>query len=92
MLDMTDPDWEPIMKKASAIVTNRGGRTCRTNCSEMGVPAVVGSHNATEVLREGKQVTVSCVAGEVGHVYEGVLKFKVTETAMDSNPETKANS
>ncbi len=88
--DMTDPDWEPIMKKASGIITNRGGRTCHAAiiAREMGVPAVVGCGNATEVLKDGQEITISCVESEVGKVYEGVLKFKVTEIKVDDIPET----
>jgi pyruvate,water dikinase len=75
--DMTDPDWEPVMKRAAAIVTNRGGRTCHAAiiARELGVPAVVGCRDATEVLRDGQSVTVSCAEGDTGHVYEGVLDF-----------------
>ncbi len=89
--DMTDPDWEPIMKKASAIITNRGGRTCHAAIisREMGVPAVVGCGNATAAVKSGKKVTVSCAGGEVGYVYDGFLKYKVSEVAVDNIPETK---
>lgn len=75
--EMTDPDWEPIMKSASAIVTNKGGRTCHAAIvsRELGIPCVVGAHNATEVLTNGKPVTVSCAEGSTGKVYEGTLKF-----------------
>lgn len=75
--DMTDPDWEPIMKRASAIVTNRGGRTCHAAiiAREMGIPAVVGCGNATQVLEEGMEATVSCAEGDEGHVYAGLLPF-----------------
>ena len=89
--DMTDPDWEPIMKLASAIITNRGGRTCHAAIisREMGVPAVVGCGNATQILRSGQKITVSCAEGEVGYVYEGLLKYKVTEVPVDKVPDTK---
>ncbi len=89
--DMTDPDWEPIMKLASAIITNRGGRTCHAAIisREMGVPAVVGCENATEVLKNNQKVTVSCAGGEIGEVYDGYLKYKVTEVSIDNIPETK---
>lgn len=87
--DMTDPDWEPIMKRASAIVTNRGGRTCHAAiiARELGIPAVVGSGNATRVLEDGHEVTVSCAEGDTGFVYEGLLDFSVDETALDEMPE-----
>lgn len=87
--DMTDPDWEPIMKRASAIVTNRGGRTCHAAiiARELGIPAVVGTGDATEVLAEGSEVTVSCAEGDTGYVYDGSLDFEVTETDVDQVPE-----
>merc|ERR1712187_530970 len=80
--DMTDPDWEPIMKKAGAIVTNRGGRTCHAAiiARELGIPAVVGSGDATDKLSKGDEVTVSCCEGDTGNIYEGKLKFERTET------------
>jgi pyruvate, water dikinase len=86
--DMTDPDWEPVMKKASAIVTNRGGRTCHAAiiARELGIPAVVGSGNATKVLKDGTQVTVSCAEGDTGHVYTGLLKFDVTRNDLAAMP------
>ena len=89
--DMTDPDWEPIMKLASAIITNRGGRTCHAAIisREMGVPAVVGCNNATSVLRNNQKVTVSCAGGELGEVYDGILKYKVSEVSVENIPETK---
>lgn len=89
--DMTDPDWEPIMKKASAIITNRGGRTCHAAIisREMGVPAVVGCGTATKDLSQNQKVTISCAGGEVGYVYEGFLKYKVSEAAVDNIPDTK---
>jgi pyruvate,water dikinase len=87
--DMTDPDWEPIMKRASAIVTNRGGRTCHAAiiARELGIPAVVGTGAATTALAEGQEVTVSCAEGDTGFVYDGLREFTVTETALDAMPE-----
>ncbi|MDB5987282.1 MAG: phosphoenolpyruvate synthase [Nevskia sp.] len=87
--DMTDPDWEPIMKRASAIVTNRGGRTCHAAiiARELGIPAVVGCGNATEKLKDGAEVTVSCAEGDTGFVYEGHVDFQVDEVALDKMPE-----
>ncbi|MDR3415775.1 MAG: phosphoenolpyruvate synthase [Nevskia sp.] len=87
--DMTDPDWEPIMKRASAIVTNRGGRTCHAAiiARELGIPAVVGTGNATEVLRDGAAVTVSCAEGDTGYVYQGHVDYAVDEVALDKMPE-----
>jgi pyruvate, water dikinase len=87
--DMTDPDWEPIMKRASAIVTNRGGRTCHAAiiARELGIPAVVGTGNATRVLADGAEVTVSCAEGDTGLVYEGLVDFEVNETRLDAMPE-----
>ena len=87
--DMTDPDWEPVMKRASAIVTNRGGRTCHAAiiARELGVPAVVGCGDATARLAEGQAVTVSCAEGDTGTVYEGELPFDVVETRLDTLPE-----
>lgn len=87
--DMTDPDWEPIMKRASAIVTNRGGRTCHAAiiARELGIPAVVGCGDATEVLADGRDVTVSCAEGDTGHVYEGLLDFDRCVTSVDAMPE-----
>jgi len=89
--DMTDPDWEPIMKQASAIVTNRGGRTCHAAivARELGVPAVVGAGNATEVLKDGQEVTVSCAEGDVGYVYDGKIEYEVEEVDIDTLPKTK---
>ncbi|MEV7632662.1 phosphoenolpyruvate synthase [Microbacterium sp. NPDC089318] len=88
--DMTDPDWEPIMKRASAIITNRGGRTCHAAiiARELGIPAVVGTGDATRVLTDGQPVTVSCAEGDTGMVYEGILPFAEEETALDSMPES----
>ncbi len=87
--DMTDPDWEPIMKRASAIVTNRGGRTCHAAiiARELGIPAVVGTGDATTALRDAGDVTVSCAAGDVGRVYAGRLDFVEEETHMDQVPD-----
>ncbi|KQN61871.1 MULTISPECIES: phosphoenolpyruvate synthase [unclassified Erwinia] len=87
--DMTDPDWEPIMKKASAIVTNRGGRTCHAAiiARELGIPAVVGCGDATERLHEGHQVTVSCAEGDTGFVYDQLLDFEVKSSQVDEMPE-----
>jgi pyruvate, water dikinase len=87
--DMTDPDWEPIMKRASAIVTNRGGRTCHAAiiARELGIPAVVGTGDASHLLADGTEVTVSCAEGEAGFVYEGLLDFGVEETELGQLPE-----
>ncbi|HEY9633100.1 MAG TPA: phosphoenolpyruvate synthase [Coleofasciculaceae cyanobacterium] len=87
----TDPDWEPIMKKASAIVTNQGGRTCHAAiiAREMGIPAIVGCGNATEVLKTGQQVTICCAEGDEGRVYKGLLPFDVQETTLDNLPRTR---
>jgi len=87
--DMTDPDWEPIMKKASAIVTNRGGRTCHAAiiARELGIPAVVGCGNATEVIADGSNVTVSCAEGDVGYVYRDLLSFEHDLLDIESIPE-----
>jgi pyruvate,water dikinase len=86
---MTDPDWEPIMKKAAAIVTDRGGRTCHAAiiARELGIPAVVGAGDATTVLADGDPVTVSCAEGEAGRVYAGLLDYTVEETTLGSMPE-----
>ncbi|OOS26622.1 phosphoenolpyruvate synthase [Moraxella porci DSM 25326] len=87
--DMTDPDWEPVMKRASAIITNRGGRTCHAAiiARELGVPAIVGSGNATEVLVDGQEVTVSCAEGDTGFIYEGLLDFEVQRNSISTMPE-----
>jgi len=87
--DMTDPDWEPVMKRAAAIVTNRGGRTCHAAivARELGIPAVVGAGNATAVLRDGEPVTVSCADGDTGRVYAGRLPFEVETLASETLPE-----
>jgi len=86
--DMTDPNWEPVMKRAAAIVTNRGGRTCHAAiiARELGIPAVVGCGNATDCLSDGLLVTVSCAAGDTGHVYDGLLETEVTEVATGEMP------
>jgi len=86
--DITDPDWEPIMKRASAIVTNRGGRTCHAAiiARELGIPAVVGCGDATEVLKDGQSVTVSCAQGDMGFVYQGQLKFDVITSEVGNMP------
>lgn len=88
--DMTDPDWEPIMKKASAIVTNRGGRTCHAAiiARELGIPAVVGCGNATDVISTGDKITVSCAEGDTGYIYNQELEFDVTTSRIDSMPES----
>ena len=87
--DMTDPDWEPVMKRAAAIVTNRGGRTCHAAiiARELGIPAVVGCGNATEMLKDGMQVTVSCAEGDAGHIYDGLLDIEIIDLALDKMPE-----
>jgi pyruvate,water dikinase len=87
--DMTDPDWEPVMKRASAIVTNRGGRTCHAAiiARELGIPAVVGTGTATTALTDGQEVTVSAAEGDTGLVYDGLQKFSVSETALDDMPD-----
>jgi len=87
--DMTDPDWEPVMKRASAIVTNRGGRTCHAAiiARELGIPAVVGCGDATSVIKEGQEVTVSCAEGDVGNVYEGELPYEETRVELDTLPQ-----
>jgi pyruvate,water dikinase len=89
LTDMTDPDWEPIMKKASAIITNRGGRTCHAAiiARELGIPAVVGCGDATEKVAEGIDVTVSCAQGDAGYIYEGLLDFEHKVEELDSMPE-----
>lgn len=87
--DMTDPDWEPIMKRASAIVTNRGGRTCHAAiiARELGIPAVVGCGNATQVLQDGQGVTVSCAEGDTGYIFEGQLGFDIRKNSIDAMPQ-----
>ncbi len=87
--DMTDPDWEPVMKRSAAIVTNRGGRTCHAAiiARELGIPAVVGCEDATEKLRDGQEVTVSCAEGDTGFVYEGALDFDIRTNSVDQMPD-----
>jgi pyruvate, water dikinase len=89
--DRTDPDWEPIMKRASAIITNQGGRTCHAAiiARELGVPAIVGCGNATQVLKNGQEVTISCAEGEEGRVYAGLLPFEVQEVPLEDLPRTR---
>ena len=89
--DMTDPNWEPVMKRAAAIVTNRGGRTCHAAiiARELGVPAVVGCGDATEALKDGNFVTVSCAEGDEGKIYDGILETEVTEVARGNLPPLK---
>ncbi|MEI6858273.1 MAG: phosphoenolpyruvate synthase [Shewanella sp.] len=87
--DMTDPDWEPIMKRASAIITNRGGRTCHAAiiARELGVPAVVGCGDVTKRIKTGQKITVSCSEGDTGFIYEGIQEFEVTSSRVDSMPD-----
>jgi pyruvate,water dikinase len=87
--DMTDPDWEPVMKRASAIVTNRGGRTCHAAiiARELGIPAVVGCGDATKKIKEGQPVTVSCAEGDTGYIYDGQLEFSQSQIELDSLPD-----
>jgi pyruvate,water dikinase len=86
--DMTDPDWEPVMKRSAAIVTNRGGRTCHAAivARELGIPAVVGSSNATEVIQDNQPITVSCAEGDSGFVYDGLLEFERTRLNIETLP------
>ena len=88
---MTDPDWEPVMKIASAIVTNKGGRTCHAAIvsRELGIPCVIGTGNADEVIKNGQEITVSCCEGETGHVYKGLLKYDVETFNLDELPKTR---
>ncbi|RFA34817.1 phosphoenolpyruvate synthase [Alkalilimnicola ehrlichii] len=87
--DMTDPDWEPIMKRAAAIVTNRGGRTCHAAiiARELGIPAVVGAGDATDRIKDGQDVTVSCAEGDTGYIYAGQQEFEVRELSLENMPE-----
>ncbi len=89
--DMTDPDWEPIMKTAGAIVTNRGGRTCHAAIisRELGIPCVIGTENGTQAIKDGQQVTVSCAEGETGYIYEGLLDFAIETLDLDNIPATR---
>lgn len=91
--DMTDPDWEPIMKIASAIITNRWGRTCHAAIisRELGIPCVVGTNEGTEVLKDGQEITVDCSSGSEGKVYEGVIDFKINEVNLANLPKTKTH-
>src|SRR5690554_2219545 len=86
--DMTDPDWEPIMKRAAAIVTNRGGRTCHAAiiARELGIPAVVGCDDATRKIQRDTVVTVSCAEGDTGYIYEGELPYEVRTNSVDKMP------
>jgi len=88
---MTDPDWEPIMKIASAIVTNKGGRTCHAAIisRELGIPCVIGTGNGDEIIEAGQEITVSCCEGETGHVYEGMLEYEVQEFNLEDIPRTQ---
>lgn len=89
--EMTDPDWEPIMKQAAAIVTNSGGRTCHAAIisRELGIPCVVGSEHATETIKEGTEITIDCSQGDEGFVYEGKIPYEIEETNLDTMPATK---
>lgn len=89
--EMTDPDWEPLMKKASAIVTNKGGRTCHAAivARELGIPAIVGSETATKKLKNGQEVTVSCAEGSVGKIYKGLIKYEEKKHRISDLPETE---
>ena len=89
--EMTDPDWEPIMKKSSAIITNKGGRTCHAAivARELGIPAIVGTGNGTELLNNGEECTVSCAEGDVGKIYKGLVPFKENHVRLDNLPKTK---
>jgi len=91
--DMTDPDWEPIMKQASAIITNKGGRTCHAAivAREMGVPAIVGSGNATEILNDGQLITASCAEGEEGYIYDGEMRYQQNEYDLRDLPPVKTD-
>ena len=92
--DMTDPDWEPIMKRAAAIVTNRGGRTCHAAiiARELGIPAVVGTGSATSELPDGQPVTVSCAEGDTGYVYAGLLDFASRRPSTTTCPRSMSRS
>ncbi len=87
--DMTDPNWEPVMKRAAAIVTNRGGRTCHAAiiARELGIPAVVGCGDATRILKDGESITVSCAEGDTGHIYRGILEIEVTSQVLGEMPK-----
>ena len=92
--DMTDPDWEPVMKRAAAIVTNRGGRTCHAAiiARELGIPAVVGCGDATQVLKDGRPVTVSCAEGDTGFVYRGILETEIIDLSLEACPRRRSRS
>jgi pyruvate, water dikinase len=92
--DMTDPDWEPVMKRAAAIVTNRGGRTCHAAiiARELGVPAVVGCNNATDRIQDGDEVTVSCAEGDTGFIYAGALPFEHKTASSTRCPRCRSRS
>ena len=87
--DMTDPDWEPVMKRAAAIITNRGGRTCHAAiiARELGIPAVVGTSEATTLIKDGQEITVSCAEGETGFIYEGIQEFSIDEINLQTMPD-----
>lgn len=89
--DKTDPDWEPVMKKASAIVTNQGGRTCHAAiiARELGIPAIVGTENGTGAIKTGEDITVSCAEGEIGYVYAGTLPFEISKLSLEKLPQTR---
>ncbi|HDD35748.1 MAG TPA: phosphoenolpyruvate synthase, partial [Candidatus Desulfofervidus auxilii] len=89
--DMTDPDWEPIMKVASAIVTNRGGRTCHAAIvsRELGIPCVIGTGNATNIIKDGQEITIDCSEGEVGYVFDGIVPFEIEHIDLKTLPKTK---
>ena len=91
--DITDPDWEPVMKIASAIITNKGGRVCHAAivARELGIPAIVGSINCTEKLKDGDEVTVSCAEGDVGYVYQGKIPFTIKKTDVNKLPKIKTD-
>lgn len=87
--DMTDPDWEPVMKRAAAIITNRGGRTCHAAiiARELGIPAVVGTSDATQLIKDGQAVTASCAEGETGFIYDGIQEFEINEINLETMPD-----
>ncbi len=87
----TSPDWEPVMKKASAVITETGGRTCHAAIvsRELGKPAIVGAKNAMKILNEDQEVTVSCAEGEIGKVYEGILKYEIQKVDISKLPRPK---
>src|SRR3989339_1266957 len=89
--EMTAPDWVPIMKRARGIVTDHGGRTCHAAIvsRELGIPAIVGTGKATDVLKDEQEITLSCAEGDQGYVYSGILKFKEEEVSLEGVPKTK---